>query len=744
MDDWGRGRGRVARAWAIGLLAVATVTLVAATAASAAPFVSVEAKLVRIPGGGALVTGRIVWDQAAARRDHMSVGNLRLVAVSDHGHLPTVLVPNELDAGQYEGIGNHPVQDIHLRIKPELLHHIRPGNRVVLTASQHRPVVGTRTDRTYVTVGELQPFGTPQDRIGRRDCSEVAIVPGAQLNKCDLVGAFLDRALVSTREAGTRMLLADLTGATMHDADLTGLSVAGGRLNGADVTHAVLDNVSLAGAEAAALNATGATSGKGAGTVGANVFDARLTDANFSEAVLDRVSLVHSRFDGANFSGATWNAVIADTASFRGANLAGLNGSVMCKMCGSTVYFADFTDAHLKGSPVQKFELEWATLCHTKLPDSFPSGAGDRDCRTQIDPGPSPAANPYVVIDNASLQRLPGPSGGVKIRATITWNAPGTKYFGMTAGDVRVVAVDGSTGLPTPIDSSSVDLSPTTTPTIYDHTVTDRTAADRVKLAALNPGNRVVLTATQHQPRPREASKKTDRSYVTVHTLQPGPGRGRVGMRDCSNIVLKATPPTPDQYDFCDLPGAVLKQAKLSGSMRKADLTGAELGDAEMSGMSLDGAAMGGAIATGADFDSVSMIDAFAPRLTMPHTLISRARLEEARLDEADFAGAKLIDTKLATSSLRRATFSDAMFDGVDLGFARLPKANLDGVEAPPRDSTPGRPSSLFLANLTQATLKGSRWANNGAGETPFRWPTLCDTILPAGVDVDGNRDCPR
>ncbi len=66
------------------------------------------------------------------------------------------------------------------------------------------------------------------------------------------------------------MLLADLTGATMRGADLTGLSVAGGRLNGADATGAVLDNLSLAGAEATGLIATDATSDRGEGTAGAN------------------------------------------------------------------------------------------------------------------------------------------------------------------------------------------------------------------------------------------------------------------------------------------------------------------------------------------------------------------------------------------------------------------------------------------------------------------------------------------
>ena len=60
-------------------------------------------------------------------------------------------------------------------------------------------------------------------------------------------------------------------------------------------------------------------------------------------------------------------------------------------------------------------------------------------------------------------------------------------------------------------------------------------------LAALNRGNRVVLTATQHPPLPSRVSEQTTGSYVTVRTLQAGPGRGRVGSRDCSDLVLSAT-----------------------------------------------------------------------------------------------------------------------------------------------------------------------------------------------------------
>jgi uncharacterized protein YjbI with pentapeptide repeats len=236
----------------------------------------------------------------------------------------------------------------------------------------------------------------------------------------------------------------------------------------------------------------------------------------------------------------------------------------------------------------------------------------------------------------------------------------------------------------------------------------------------------------------------TNGSYVTVRTLQPGPGRGRVGSRDCSNLLLGPTAPAPGAYDFCDLPGAALTQAALAGPMHEADLSGAELGRARLNNIMFDGSAMGGVVATGADFSGVSMIATSAPRLTMPTTLIRGAQLRASRLDDADFKGSTISDSTFAASSLRGATFSGDTFDKVDLGFSRLPKSKLDRVDALSHDVPKGRRNSLFLADLTQATLKGSKWADDESGERPWQWATLCQTILPADATVSGDRDCPR
>jgi uncharacterized protein YjbI with pentapeptide repeats len=706
------------------LLAAAPGT--AAAASEHGPFVVIDAHLDRIPGG-AIVTGRVKWDKDAAADapNYMIEGDLRLVAVSEHGHNPTVL-----DTARYDEIATDPTQEVHLRVDHKDADAIERGNRVVLTASQHGEIsAGTRTERTYVTVASLQKFGSDQDRIGRRDCAGEAIEAGAHLDECDLVGADLDRALVSTREDGTRMRLADLTGASLRGADLTGLNLAGGRLNGADANEAVLDNIYFSGAEATRLHAEGATVDRAQGTAGGNIFDANLTDANFHGAELNGLSLNHSDLDGADFGDATWNSVEAETASFRGADLRGLEGEA------PNVYFADFEDAKLQDTPFTALLLEWAKLCHTGLPDGVPADLADRDCRSKVEERPEPPDEPFITV-TGSLKRA---AGSATIKGTIEWSASSIA-LGKSAGDIRVVAVDGSTGLPTVIATKAIKAGLEAT-TEFQAKVTKPEL-----LGALGPGNRVVLTATQHEPLPERVSEQIDGAYVNVDTLQPGPGRGRVGSRDCSDLLLSAKQQPVGGYKFCDLAGAALTRASLSGAtgevdMRDVDLTGAELEGAELDEVKFDGGALAGVDATGADFDGVTMIDATAPRLTMPKTRLSGDRLRGTDLDGADFSGSVIAGGTFATSSLRKANFSKATLASVDLGFTRLTGAQLDGVNAEPAADDH---SSLFLADLTDATLADSHWPDDEEGERPWQWATLCRTKMPADSAISGDRDCPR
>jgi uncharacterized protein YjbI with pentapeptide repeats len=335
-----------------------------------------------------------------------------------------------------------------------------------------------------------------------------------------------------------------------------------------------------------------------------------------------------------------------------------------------------------------------------------------------------------VAVDGA-LERE---KDGATIKATVKWSAGGIAS-GMTAGDVRAVAIDGKTGLPTKLGSLSIAGG-------LPGTSSFEAKVDPDKLAALDRGNRVVVTATQHPPLPR--SGQTNGSFVTVATLQPGPGRGRVGSRDCSDLTLGVPAPVPGGYNFCDLAGAVLTKAKLSGSIRDADLSGAVLTGADLTGAELDASALGGVDLTGAELANVSLVGASAPRLTMPKTALRGSVWRATNLDDANFAGDTIADSIFAASSLTRATFTNATLGKVDLAYTGLEGAKLDGVDAAGSDRGRPRRSSLFLADLTGATLAGSKWNDDESGERPWTWATLCDTVLPADATVSGNRDCPR
>ena len=317
---------------------------------------------------------------------------------------------------------------------------IREGNRVVLTASQHAhsPSPELRTPRTYVTVAELQAGDARP--VGTRDCSERPVVAHAELQNCDLVGAVLRRAQVSAEGTGTRMLRADLTGADLREADLTRADIAGGRVNGADASGAKVDRVSLAGAEARGFFAQATT------IESSDFFDTDLDRARFEGSTFLGTSMARARLERAQFDGAEIVAADMKVARLVGADLhdATLQADVL--------YFADLTEATLRGATLVSDTVEsltaWATLCRTTLPDGSKS---DRDCTEGRAPDPKPAGKPFVEV-KADLDRA---RAGMQITGRIDWSSEGVSTYRMTRGVVRVVVIDGRTGLPTVLGTAA-------------------------------------------------------------------------------------------------------------------------------------------------------------------------------------------------------------------------------------------------------------------------------------------------
>jgi uncharacterized protein YjbI with pentapeptide repeats len=705
-----------AAACASSALAILTAALALAAAPPALaragePLVRVDdAKLARHQQR-AVVTARITWNRPAIAHDDMIVGDVRLVAVGADDDRPTLLA-----SSSSMSLPSDPVEKVRFELStPSELAAIEPGNRVVLTPSQHAysPSPHLTTPKTYVTVTQLQA-GAPRS-VGLRDCADRPIVADADLARCDLVGASLGRAQVGRDGTRTELQQADLTGADLRDADLSDADLAAARVNGANATGATIARVSFAKAEGIGFVAHDTTFDS------ANIFDAQMRQANFADSTFKGTSLSRSRFDGADFEGATIRGAVMDVARFVGADLR------RATIDGGRLYFVDLTDATLRDAVIDASPaaLMWTFLCGTELPDGTTS---DRDCPEPPTPRPA-AAHPFVTVD-AELSR--GPDRAT-IEGSVHWNADGVDEFGMRVGEVRAVAVDADGGVPTILGEASHPVPEGGGSNRINFVITDPKA-----LEALADGNRVVVTATQRPPHPEppEAGDElTERSYVTVDQLQAGPGRGRVGSVDCSDRPIAPTA-DPTALRFCDLVGASLGDADLAGAdLRMADLTGSDLRGAGLASTLLDGSHLGGVPASGARLDSASLIDVSAPRLEIRSTLISGATFFASVLDRASFDGSTIATTSFATSALgRRASFAGAELRRTDLGFAGLDRGDLSGVEA--------TKTSLFLADLTDATLLDSSWGEDEEGRDPPRSAMLCRTTLENGHISD--RDCPR
>ena len=715
----------MARRAIVGSIAIASMVLGVAAAADAKPHVRIENPSLQRDADGATIEADVVWNGRGAALHNMRAGTVRALAIADATKRPTRLA---LDR-RVRDIGLGTRTHVTFRITGRAaLAAMAPGNRITLTATQRQPTSGAAlSDRSYVTVATLQSYRTPQDRIGRRNCAGRTVTLGAQLSRCDFVGADFDNAQLSTRATGTRMLLADLTGATMRAANVTGLSVAGGRLNAADLSNATIDNLSLANAQARHLVARGAQSAIDdvEGEAGADIFHADVRHADFSNARLNNVSFGRSRLDHAKFVNATWgqdgkvgDAAEAESASFRNADLSGLTAY------GALLGFADLTGATLRNATLVSTELDDTVQCRTTLPGG---DASDRDCPIASDDGPD-VLRPLVVVGGARLIRSNRPGRSIRITANVTWQRLGD----LTDGHVLAVAIDRRTRRTTRL--FSIERAPAAATTSVDETITDATL-----ILAARRGNRVVLTATQHAPEPDSGT--TARSLVTPATLQPGPGRGRIGSEDCSGRFLVAA----FLATSCYLPGAYLAHMDLSDvNFVRANLDGAVLRAANLHAAQMGGAEMGSVDASASSWDEVIMPQAIAPELDLSGANVY-GRLRAKTLADATFSSATITSTTFAGTPMRGAKFDDALFTGssstgVDLAYTDLRGADLGVYRV---DS----PASLFMADLTNASLKGRAvWPPDSSGANPpWQWATLCHTTLPdAFRNVVDNRDCPR
>lgn len=334
-----------------------------------------------------------------------------------------------------------------------------------------------------------------------------------------------------------------------------------------------------------------------------------------------------------------------------------------------------------------------------------------------------------VPITNTSFQVTPT---SATIDATVGWSATGIAQ-GLTVGELRVLAINATTKLPTLVARKHVSPLKPGPPVKYSFTVTDQKL-----IKAMAVGNRVVITATQHPyifP-----GTPTQTSYVTVHELQKGPSRGPVGQLDCSSRPISAPPngQTAD-YSNCDFTGARLSSAQIGFSgggralLEQCDLTGVLLDQAILFNVSMAGSWLAGTKLTGSQFQESSAAGSFAPKLMDPNSHLIGDNFAGATLQDANFSGSTLDGTTFVDARMQGALFPKATLAGDEFNFANLSGANLQGLV-----QNPGA-NEWFMVNFSSANLLNAQFP--ALSNTQFwRKVILCKTVLPDGTV--NNRDC--
>ena len=122
----------------------------------------------------------------------------------------------------------------------------------------------------------------------------------------------------------------------------------------------------------------------------------------------------------------------------------------------------------------------------------------------------------------------------------------------------------------------------------------------------------------------------------------------------------------------------------------------------------------------------------------MRSTAITGAIFDGSALNAASFTGSRLTDTRFSAAQARGASFADTELDNVDLAYADL----IGAVFVKARAANPELPTSLFLADLKKANLRGSSWVDDQEHRNPPLSAWVCRTTMPDGSVND--RDCPR
>jgi uncharacterized protein YjbI with pentapeptide repeats len=250
------------------------------------------------------------------------------------------------------------------------------------------------------------------------------VAPSAQLTGADLANADLTgKELGDVNLTNANLTGANLADASLYSATLTGADLANANLSGAARDLVEVKSGGITGSPAVLTTGWALTDGYLIGE-DADLEHASLSGADLSGDDLQGAELAYSTLAGADLSGDTMTQAVVNLADLAGANLTGVNltdaEAYSANLTDTTLTDANFTsveltDASLDGavgaSTATWTSAEWQdTIC----PDGTNSDSYDAGCFSALDTTP-PVAHP-AITGTAGL------NGWYVSPVTVAWN----------------------------------------------------------------------------------------------------------------------------------------------------------------------------------------------------------------------------------------------------------------------------------------------------------------------------------
>jgi uncharacterized protein YjbI with pentapeptide repeats/uncharacterized RDD family membrane protein YckC len=237
------------------------------------------------------------------------------------------------------------------------------ANLLVLSSSQLSNINLQRVDLSAI-VTKSGDFALVLDRV---DLSG-ANLRGAILNQASLKGTIFNSVGEDKRLGTFDDAIADLSGASLRETNLSEAFLSYGALKGANLMYATLNRANLSRAQLTESNLSSAqlletnltdANLERASLTGADLAESIFVSANLQEAKLGQIKAIGANFFRANLSKSTWLGSDLSQVNFKEANLQN----------------ADLSATQLMGANLQKAQLQKANFANANLSNTDLRGA---------------------------------------------------------------------------------------------------------------------------------------------------------------------------------------------------------------------------------------------------------------------------------------------------------------------------------------------------------------------------------